>query len=70
VRLTGFAAIEFAEKHNLPLRKHGDPVDGPARDLSVAEAEAIADEDESLIYLDVPDEEYHSAAPTSFQPDR
>jgi hypothetical protein len=70
MRLTGFAAIEFAEKHNLRLRKHGDPVDGPARELTIAEAEAIADEDEGLIYLDVPDDQYHAAAPTSFQPDR
>jgi len=70
MRLTGFDAIEFAEKHNLRLRKQGDPVDGPSEGLTVAEAEAIADEDEELIYLDVPDEEYRKAAPTSFQPDR
>ena len=70
MRLTGFDAIEFAEKHNLRLKKHGDPVDGPSDGLTVAEAEAIADEDESLIYLDVPDEQYQNAAPTSFQPDR
>ena len=70
MRLTGFDAIEFAEKHNLRLKKHGDPVDNPARDLTVAEAEAIADEDEGLIYLDVDDEAYYRAAPTSYQPDR
>ncbi len=70
MRLTGFAAIEFAEKHNLKLSKEGDPVDGPVRGLSVAEAEAIADEDEGLIFLDVPDEEYYNAPPSSFQPDR
>ena len=70
MRLTGFAAIEFAEKHNLTLKKHGDPVDGPDRGLTVAEAEAIADEDEALIYLDMPDHEYEKAAPTSYQPDR
>jgi hypothetical protein len=70
MRLTGFAAIEFAEKHNLRLKKHGDPVDGPVEGLTVAEAEAIADEDEGLIYLDVPDQEYYDAPPTSFQPDR
>lgn len=70
MRLTGFAAIEFAEKHNLPLKKQGDPVNGPSGGLTVAEAEAIADEDEELIYLDVPDAEYDNAPPTSFQPDR
>ena len=70
MRLTGFAAIEFAEKHNLTLKKHGDRVDGPDRGLTVAEAEAIADEDEALIYLDVPDREYETAAPTSYEPDR
>jgi hypothetical protein len=70
MRLTGFAAIEFAEKHNLRLKKHGDPVDAPAGGLTVAEAEAIADEDESLIYLDVPDREYYEGPPTSFRPDR
>lgn len=70
MRLTGFDAIEFAEKHNLRLKKHGDAVDGSARDLTVAEAEAIADEDESLIYLDISDQEYENAGPTSYQPDR
>ena len=70
MRLTGFAAIEFAEKHNLALSKHGDPVDRPVQGLTVAEAEAIADEDEGLIYLDVDDEEYYRAAPASYQPDR
>ena len=70
MRLTGFTAIEFAEKHNLRLKKAGDPVDGPATGLTVAEAEAIATDDESLIYLDVADEEYEKAAPTSYEPDR
>jgi hypothetical protein len=70
MRLTGFDAIEFAEKHNLRLNKLGDPVDGPSEGLTIAEAEAIADGDEALIYLDVPDEQYEKAAPTSFQPDR
>jgi hypothetical protein len=70
MRLTGFAAIEYAEKQNLTLKKHGDAVDAAARDLTVAEAEAIADEDESLIYLDIPQDEYEKAGPTSYQPDR
>jgi hypothetical protein len=70
MRLIGFDAIEFAEKHNLSLNKHGDAVDEPAEGLTVAEAEAIAEEDEDLIYLDVPDDEYAEAPPTSFEPDR
>jgi len=70
MRLTGFTAIEFAEKHNLKLSKRGDTVDGPVQGLTVAEAEALADEDEGLIYLDVADEDYANAPPTSFQPDR
>jgi hypothetical protein len=70
MRLTGYAAIEFAEKHNLTLSKHGDAVDDPATGLTVAEAEAVADEDEDLIFLDVPEEEYAASPPTSFEPDR
>jgi hypothetical protein len=70
MRLTGYAAIEYAEKHNLSLAKHGDAVDEPASGLTVAEAEAIAEDDEDLIYLDVPDDEYATAPPSSFEPDR
>ena len=70
MRLTGYAAIEFAEKHNLPLSKHGDTVDDPATGLTVPEAEAIAEDDEELVYLDVPEEVYANAPPTSFEPDR
>jgi hypothetical protein len=70
MRLTGYAAIEFAEKHNLTLSKHGDTVDDPATGLTVAEAEAVADDDEDLIFLDLPDEEYAAAPPTSFEPER
>jgi hypothetical protein len=68
--LTGFAAIEFAEKHGLRLTKRADRVDDAVEGLTVAEAEAIADEDESLIYLDLPRSEYENAPPTNFQPDR
>jgi hypothetical protein len=70
MRLTGYAAIEFAEKHNLTLSKHGDAVDDPATGLTVAEAEAIAEDDEDLVYLDLPQEEYAAAPPTSYEPDR
>jgi hypothetical protein len=70
MQLTGFAAIEFAEKHNLKLFKKGDTVDEYVEGLSVPEAQAIADEDEGLIFLEVPDEDYYGAAPTSYEPDR
>jgi hypothetical protein len=70
MRLTGYAAIEFAEKHNLTLSKHGDPVDDPASGLSIAEAEAVAEDDEDLIFLDVPDAEYATSPPSSFEPER
>ena len=36
MRLTGYSAIEFAEKHNLTLSKHGDSVDEPASGLTRA----------------------------------
>jgi hypothetical protein len=70
MRLTGFTAIEFAEKHNLRLRKHPDQREGPRDGLSIAEAEAIADEDESLIFLEVAEAEYDTAGPTTLEPDR
>jgi len=70
MRLTGYAAIEFAEKHNLPLSKHADAVDDPATGLTVAEAEAIAEDDEDLVFLDVAEAEYAASPPTSFEPDR
>ena len=70
MRLTGFKAIEFAEKHNLRLFKKKDAIDDDAVNLTVAEAEAIADEDESLIYLDVPNHDYYDAPPSSYQPER
>ena len=62
MRLTGFEAIEYAEKAGLTLHKHPDSVEGPRVELSVAEAEAIAEDTPELIWLDVPDAEYY--APT------
>jgi len=70
MRLTGFAAIEYAEKHGYRLTRKADRTDGPREGLTVAEAEAIADEDKDLIFLDVPDAEYATAPPTNFSPDR
>jgi hypothetical protein len=49
MRMTGFEAITFAEREGLTLNKLSDSVDEAATDLTVAEAEAIATEDPSLI---------------------
>jgi len=70
MRLTGFDAIEYAEKQGLTLNKHPDPIQGPHTDLTIAEAEAIASEDPSLIWLDVAEEDYYAATPTNFEPER
>jgi hypothetical protein len=59
MRLTGFAAIAFAELEGRPLHKAADRIDGARDGLTVAEAEAVAAEDPSLIWLEVPDEEYY-----------
>jgi len=70
MRLTGFDAIEFAEKQGLKLNKHPDSLTGPRIGLTVAEAEAIATDDPELIWLDVDEDEYYSAAPTNYEPER
>lgn len=53
MRLTGFEAIEYAEKEGLTLNKFADPINEAATDLTIAEAEAIATDDADLIWLDV-----------------
>lgn len=64
MRLTGFTAIEFAEKSGRRLNKAPDHIDEGRAGLTVAEAEAIADEDAELIWLEVPDEEYDQGGHT------
>ncbi|HEX4142525.1 MAG TPA: hypothetical protein VHY91_03170 [Pirellulales bacterium] len=59
VRLKGFDAIEFADQEGLPLNKSADSIDEGRSDLSVAEAEAIADTEPDLIWLEVSDEDYY-----------
>ena len=59
MRLTGFEAIEFAEKESLPLKKKSDNWDDAQDGLTIAEAEAIATDDPDLIYLDVPEDRYY-----------
>jgi hypothetical protein len=70
MRLTGYDAIEFAEKQGYLLNKHPDPINGPRTGLSIAEAAALAEEDAELIWLDVGKDEYYRGAPSSFEPDR
>jgi hypothetical protein len=69
MRLIGYDAIEYAEKHSLPLNKHPDSINGPRTGLTIAEAEAIADEDAELIWLDVDENEYYSGPPVSYDPE-
>lgn len=67
MRLSGFEAIEYAERECLTLNKRADRIDDQAVGLSVAEAEAIADEDPDLIWLDVSDAEYYGG-PHNLEP--
>jgi hypothetical protein len=54
----------------LTLNKKADRIDEARQNLTVAEAEAIASEDPTLIWLDVPDEIYRTAAPSTMEPER
>jgi hypothetical protein len=67
MRLTGFEAIEFAERAGLTLHKDADSIDDGVDALSIAEAEAIADDDPDLIWLEVSDEEYYGE-PRNMEP--
>jgi len=67
MRLSGFDAIEFAEKSGLTLNKLADTIDDGASGLSVAEAEAIADDRPDLIWLDVASDEYYGE-PRNMEP--
>jgi hypothetical protein len=55
MRLTGFEAIDYAERTGLTLNQ---PVRSASKDhrISITEAEAIAMEDPQRIWLVVPDE--------------
>ena len=59
MRLTGFRAIECAEQTGKTLNKYSDPYVGPRGGLSIADAEAIASQAPNLIWLEVPEGEYH-----------
>ena len=59
MKLTGFEAIEYAEKEGLTLSKKGDSIDDAVHGLSIAEAEAIATDDPDSIWLEIRDEDYY-----------
>src|SRR5437763_1993256 len=67
MRLSGFAAIEFAEKEGLTLHTKANSIDEGADNLSIAEAEAIADDDPDLIWLDIPADDYYGQ-PRNMEP--
>lgn len=52
MKLTGHDAIEFAEVNGLTLNKYSDPIEDAREGLSVEEAEEVAAEDPSLIYVE------------------
>lgn len=68
MRLTGFEAIEFAEKEGLTLNKKSDSIDDAAEGLTIAEAEAIASENADLIWLEIASDEY--GVRKNMEPDR
>lgn len=58
LRLTGYEAIEIAEKEGLKLNKLGDSIDDAAHGLSIAEAQAIASDNPELIWLEIAADDY------------
>ena len=52
-KLTGYAAIEYAEEHGLLLSKHNDPIEYARDDLDPEEARDVAGEDPELIFLEL-----------------
>lgn len=49
--LTGYDAINYAERHGLTLSKYNDPIEGARDGLTPEEAREIAAEDPGLIYV-------------------
>jgi hypothetical protein len=61
MRLKGNDAIEYAREHDLTLCKYNDPTEDAREDLTPEEAEKIALEDPSLIYIEVEGQAIRSA---------
>lgn len=53
MKLTGYAAIEYAEANGMTLTKYNDPTEDHREGLTPDEARVIANEDPSLIYIEV-----------------
>ena len=51
--LRGYKAIEYAEKHDLPICKHTDPIEEYRDDLTPEEAREVAGEDPGLIFIEL-----------------
>ena len=60
-RLTGYDAIEYAERTGAELHKYTDPTEEERHGITLDEAREIADEDPSLIWTEV---EGHDAPTT------
>lgn len=56
MKLTGTEAIKYAEKHGLALNKYTDPTEEAREGLTVEEAQAVAKEDPSLIWIAITDD--------------
>ena len=57
MRLTGMEAVAYAIENDLLLCMHSDSGDGPRDDVDVEEARHIAQDEPSLIYIDVDDDD-------------
>ena len=53
--ITGHAAIDHAARQGLTLNKYADPIEEARAGLTVEEAEEVAKEDASLIWIKVTD---------------
>lgn len=54
MRFQGYDAIEVAEREGLLLSTYNSPMERAREDVSVEDARAIAKDDPSLVYIDVP----------------
>jgi hypothetical protein len=52
-KLTGIEAIDYARENDLTLNKYADPTEEARTGLSIEEAEEVATEDPSLIWIEI-----------------
>jgi hypothetical protein len=64
-RLKGSDAIDYASSHDLTLNKYNDPTEDAREGLTPDEARAIAREDQSLIYIDVTEDDITTPTTTT-----